>query len=226
MNAVEHCMSGSIPTRWSLLGRLKDWEDQDSWREFVDTYSGLVRAVALKAGLSETEAEDVVQDTFVSVAKSIGEFRCDPAAGSFKAWLLKLTRWRILNQLRKRMPVEVDQGSTVAVEPVNAVVPPPRRNPDEARTATIERVADPGGMELDRVWDAEWARHLMEQAKDRVRRRVSAPQFQMFELYGLQGWPLKEVARPLRVSAGQVYLARHRVGRLFRAELRKLEGIG
>jgi hypothetical protein len=51
----------SIPTRQSLLARLKDWEDQESWREFFDTYWRLIHATALKAGLSEPEAQEVVQ---------------------------------------------------------------------------------------------------------------------------------------------------------------------
>ena len=51
----------SIPTRQSLLARLKDWEDQASWREFFDTYWRLIHAVALKAGLNEVEAQEVVR---------------------------------------------------------------------------------------------------------------------------------------------------------------------
>ena len=34
-----------IPTRRSLLSRLKDWDDQDSWKEFFDTYWKLVYGV-------------------------------------------------------------------------------------------------------------------------------------------------------------------------------------
>jgi len=58
-----------LPTRLSLLARLKDWQDQQSWREFFDTYWKLIYSVAIQAGLSDAEAQDVVQDTLVSVAK-------------------------------------------------------------------------------------------------------------------------------------------------------------
>jgi hypothetical protein len=27
-----------IPTRYSLLSRLQDWDDQESWKDFFDTY--------------------------------------------------------------------------------------------------------------------------------------------------------------------------------------------
>jgi RNA polymerase sigma-70 factor (ECF subfamily) len=206
-------------TRWSLLARLKNWEDQESWREFFDTYWRLIYSVALKAGLTDAEAQDVVQDTILSVAKKIKEFKCDPAAGSFKAWLLNLTRWRVLNQLKKRLPAS-------APESVNqhglGKTPPVRADHDETRTATVERVADPASSDLDAVWEAEWEQNLTAAAKERVQRQVSAKQFQIFELSVIQRWPVREITRLLGISAGQVYLARHRVGRLLKRELKRL----
>src|SRR5712692_9813138 len=92
----------SIPTRKSLLIRLKDWDDQKSWQEFFDIYWKLIHAVAIQAGLNEAEAQDVVQETVISVAKKMGEFKTDPAFGSFKSWLLVITRRRIADQFRKR----------------------------------------------------------------------------------------------------------------------------
>ena len=58
-----------IPTRSSLLGRLVNWDDQESWREFFNTYWKLIYSVALKAGLTEDEAEEVVQETVITAAK-------------------------------------------------------------------------------------------------------------------------------------------------------------
>ena len=72
-----------IPTRHSLLNRLKDWDDQTSWQEFFDTYWRLIYSVAIKAGLSDAEAQEVVQETVIGVARKISEFKADPAHGSF-----------------------------------------------------------------------------------------------------------------------------------------------
>ena len=49
----------SLPTRKSLLTRLKDWDDQESWRDFYNTYWKLIYNVARKAGLTDAEAQDV-----------------------------------------------------------------------------------------------------------------------------------------------------------------------
>jgi RNA polymerase sigma-70 factor (ECF subfamily) len=209
----------SQATRWSLLARLKNWKDQQSWREFFDAYWRLIYSVAIKTGLTDAEAQDVVQDTVLSVAKKIHDFKCDPASGSFKAWLLKLTRWRILNQLKKRLPSKVGHSSTLNRK---WPAPPARLTDDDTRTATIERVADPESLDLDAVWDREWEQHLAYTAKERVQQQVSAAQFQIFELYVVQGWPVRRVAQFLGVSAGQVYLAKHRVSRLLKREIDKL----
>src|SRR6516165_2035972 len=119
-------------TRWILLALLKNWEDQQSWREFFDTYWRLIYAVAIKAGFTDAEAQDVVQDTVLSVAKKISEFKCGPASGSFKAWLLKLTRWRILNQLKKRLPKNAGHSSSLRGADV---APSARVGDDATRTA-------------------------------------------------------------------------------------------
>src|SRR6267143_3775577 len=91
-----------IPTRATLLQRLKDWQDRSSWQEFFDTYWKLIYGVARKAGMTVDEAQDVVQGTMVSGARQMPTFKYDPALGSFKGWLLNMTRWRITDQLRKR----------------------------------------------------------------------------------------------------------------------------
>jgi RNA polymerase sigma-70 factor (ECF subfamily) len=91
-----------LPTRQSLLERLKRWDDQESWRDFFNGYWGLLYRTAIKSGLSESEAQDVVQDTIISVAKKMPSFRYDPAVDSFKGWLLYLTRKRIAMEYRKR----------------------------------------------------------------------------------------------------------------------------
>src|SRR5882672_375357 len=58
-----------IPTRATLIQRLKNWRDQSSWQDFFDTYWHLIYGVAVKRGLTQSEAQDVVQETMISVAK-------------------------------------------------------------------------------------------------------------------------------------------------------------
>src|SRR5438034_856577 len=86
------------PTRKSLLVRLKNWDDEQSWDEFCKIYERLIHDTARKAGLRNVEAQEVVQETLLSIAKKIAGFNYDPEIGSFKSWLLQITRRRIVDQ--------------------------------------------------------------------------------------------------------------------------------
>jgi RNA polymerase sigma-70 factor (ECF subfamily) len=198
-----------LPTHQSLLSRLKDWEDRDGWKEFFDTYWRLIYSVAVRSGLTETEAEEVVQETVLAVAKQMQTFRYDKG-GSFKAWLLQITRRRIVDQFRKRAPWD---GRA------------PAADEDGSRTSTAERLPAPEP-DLAPIWDEEWRKNLVEAAMQRVKARVKPRQFQIFDLYVLKEWPVAEVSRSLNVNATQVYLAKHRVTRLMRQEVARLEKSG
>jgi RNA polymerase sigma-70 factor (ECF subfamily) len=207
--------SDSLPTRHSLLNRLKDWGDRASWQEFFDAYWRLIYHVARQAGLSDAEAQDVVQETVLGVAKRIAEFETDPARGSFKAWLLQQTRWRIADQFRRRDRAAQAAGRSrlTSPEPLS----------EATGTATVDRIPDHAGPGLDRAWDEEWAEHVRRTALERLKRRVSTKQYQMFDLHVLQGLLVGETARCLGVSVAAVYMAKHRLARLLRQERARLE---
>ena len=197
----------TLPTRASLLGRLKQWDDQPGWQEFYQTYRGLIRAFALKAGLTETEAEDVVQETMVSLAKTMPTFEYKPAECSFKTWLLHLTRKRIADQFRKR-PAEVRLVNSPGLE--------------TKRTGTAENAPDPVEPALNVIWDEEWENHLMTAALEKLRRQAKPKQFQIYYLHVVRKLSTAEVSSALGVNIGQIYLAKHRLGRLFRKILTEL----
>src|SRR5262245_29219994 len=73
-------------TRRTLIERLKNWQDNESWEDFFHTYGRLIYGVAIKSGLTDAEAQDVVQETVLTVSKNIREFEYDPARGRFKSW--------------------------------------------------------------------------------------------------------------------------------------------
>ncbi len=197
----------------SLIERLQDWQDQRTWDEFYQTYWRLIYSVCLKSGLASDEAFDVVQETVLTVAKQWKKGqKYDPEKGSFKSWLLNITRWRIGDQLRKKMRHA-------------AVVSPGLSDDGEdgRRTATIERFEDPEGDKLERLWNAEWISNMSAVALDKVKNRVSPKQYQIFHCYVVKGWEARKVMRELGVSMAQVYLAKHRVGSLVRKEIEALQ---
>jgi len=197
-----------LPTRRSLLDRLRNWEDQASWREFFDTYWKFIYSMAVRAGLSDQEAEDVVQETVTSVARKMPEFQYDPERCSFKGWLMHVTRLRIVDQLRRRQPAFSQQ---------------PLSDHDTRQTPTVERVPDPAGAAaFEEAWDQEWERNLVDAAMERVKLRVKPEHYQIFYLSAVKGLGTGEVARMLQVNVGQVYLVRHRLAKDVKREVERL----
>jgi RNA polymerase sigma factor (sigma-70 family) len=195
-------------TRKSLIARLDNWEDQRTWDEFYQTYWRLIYAVAIKAGLRSDEAFDCVQETILSIAKQSKKQLYDPEQGSFKTWLMNMTRWRINDQFRKR------KKDTAMLEGEWA---------DDRKTAVIDRVEDPNGDVLERLWDVEWKQGIADAALSRVKAQVSPKQYQIFDYYVIRQWDADKVQKKLNVSMAQVYLAKHRVGAVLKKELAKLE---
>ncbi|MBM3887637.1 MAG: sigma-70 family RNA polymerase sigma factor [Verrucomicrobia bacterium] len=198
----------SIPTRTSLLARLKDRDDQVGWKDFFDTYWKLIYGVAIKSGLSDAEAQDVVQETLITVARKIEQFKRDPALGSFKGWLCTVTRSKIVDLVRKRPPVQA---------------PRPRPLGESERTPTIERVPDPASLDLDAVWEEDWRKNLMDAALEKIRPKVNPLHYQIFDLYVVKDWAARDVARTLKVNIGLVYLAKHRIAAMLKKEIENLE---
>ena len=195
----------SHPTRPTLLERVKNRDDNKSWQEFSDIYSKLIFGFAMKAGLNETEAQEVVQETLISAAKNLPEFHYDPKVCSFKTYLLNLSNWRVIDQIDKRLPGERFKAS------------------QDDRTSTVERVPDPAGIELEQIWDREWHTTLLAAACERVKRQVDSKQWQIFDLYVLKEWHPREVASSLGISVARVYLAKHRVSALVKKEIKRIE---
>lgn len=199
----------TMATRPSLLFRLRDWDDAASWDEFYWLYSKMIYRIARRSGLGHPEAEEVTQDVFTRVAKTIHEYESQPQKGSFRRWLLNLAHWRIADKFR-----EAQRKS----------LPLLGQNPEEEdRTRGIERIPDERA--LGSMWEDEWRTHLLQAALSRVARRTKAQHFQAFELCTQQNWPIGRVARELKINPAAVYLIRHRLTKLLRAEIAKLETV-
>jgi len=154
--------------------------------------------VARKSGLTQTEAEEVVQETVICVAKNIQKFKRDPKRGSFKGWLCNLTRWRIADQLRKRTGLHHDEREE-------------------------QEIIEQRDSAADADWDHQWREHLLKTAVQRVKQRVKEEQYQLFDLYVTREWEIPRICETLGVSRTQVYLAKLRITRLLRKEVARLE---
>jgi len=199
----------SIRTRATLVLRLKDWQDESSWQDFFDTYWQLIYNFAAKAGLTDAESQDVVQETMISVARHMPGFKYDPALGSFKSWLFTLVQWRISDQLRKRLPLA-------------PVAEPAAESHTGVATHVMDRVPDLQNLHPDAAWDAKWEENLIHAAVANVKRRVDPHKYQVFDCYVNKGWTAERVAGAFGIPVDQVYMAKHRIADAVKSEVERL----
>jgi RNA polymerase sigma-70 factor (ECF subfamily) len=75
--------------------------DPAAYREFVELYSGRVYGVALRILGDEREAEDVLQETFLSAFEALGRFE---GRSRLSTWLYRIATNACLMRLRKATP--------------------------------------------------------------------------------------------------------------------------
>jgi RNA polymerase sigma factor (sigma-70 family) len=183
---------GPSSTQDSLVERVKSWEDKESWEIFARIYRPLIQSFSIKCGLDHEEAQEVAQDTLVEVAHRIKNKEYQRDKGSFRAWLFRLTRWRITNQFKKRpqgvIPLELAENS------------------EASESVPSEFILDG----TDESWEEDWRQALLEAGMKKLRHSIKPKHFQVLHALLLQGWSVAKVAQTLGMPRGQVYLIKLR----------------
>jgi RNA polymerase sigma factor (sigma-70 family) len=178
-------MRDAPDTRASLLLRLQQPEDELAWQEFVEIYQPLLERLAICYGLQAADAQDVAQDVLTKVAKAVPEWEHDPARGTFRGWLTRVTRNLTIEQFRARSRR-------------------PRTNPESGQLEQFDRDADS-------IFQLEEQRELFGWAARKARDQFAPATWQAFWLTAVEQQLPAAVAEQLGLSAGAVYIARSRV---------------
>lgn len=184
-----------LDTPATLLHRLCDQPVPGDWERFVRLFTPLLRRWAVRLGVSDHSAEDLLQELFVLLLRKLPEFRHDPDR-SFRAWLWTVFRHSIL-AWRKRQP--------------------------QAAIA-LEHFGDPGTPDANvEATEAEYRRYLLDRIMQIVQTDFPPATWRIFQDVVIAGRPGVEVARELNVTVNAVYLARSRVLARLREEMAGLD---
>lgn len=188
-------------TRPSLLATLGDDPGgQSAWRDFFARYGPAIYRVARLRGLSDQDADDIVQQVMVAISSHIGDFQYDRDRGRFRHWVRTITENKI-KQGGRRKELPYSEG------------------------ADVEICADdrPG---IEDAWKQEWQLQDILWSLDQVADDISPRRMQAFRMYALEGVPANEVARQLGMTVGHVYVTRHLVLNMVRKKVKELDGEG
>jgi len=201
-----------LPTRPSLLARLRNHADSASWHrgweEFYAIYCPVVFRYARKRGLSETDAEDLVQEVVAGLARRLPGFTYDPGRGSFKTWLFRICRNKVVDHLRR-------QGRGMQwIQPG-----------DMADGLSVAEMEDTTILQPDEAWELAWELDLRRSALDLVGQRVKPMTMRLYLYHVVDGHDaattVADFADP-KVTLDAVHLARHRVQKMMDDTLDRL----
>jgi RNA polymerase sigma-70 factor (ECF subfamily) len=198
-------MSKGIPasslgsTSASLLERIKI-DDPSAWERLVELYGPVVYRWARASGLQADDAADVVQEVFCAINKSIGRFRRE----RFRGWLWTITRNEVRDHFRRLARRADARGGTTANLQFHQL---PDLPDERAATDRGELFAQD---------------ELPRRALELVRSEFQPKTWQAFYRVTVEGDRPGDVAEDLGMNVSAVYMAKSRVFRRVRDELRGL----
>ena len=182
-------------TSLSLLARASG-NEAEGWRRLVYLYSPLVFFWARRAGLSDADAADVVQEVWQSVAGALARFHRDEQKGTFRGWLWTITRNKLHDHFRAR------GGKPEAV------------GGSEAREC-LENLAEPEPVDESGVED----QGLLHRTLELIRPEFEERTWRAFWRMTVEGLSAADAGQDLGLAPNAVHQAKFRVLRRLREEM-------
>jgi RNA polymerase sigma-70 factor (ECF subfamily) len=174
-------------TTTALLDALTDPASNTVWTEFDTRFRPVITALARRLGLSEADAADAAQETLARFLAAYRAGKYDRARGRLSSWVIGIARHCILDLRQARAARHEARGLSAA---------------DDL----------PADDELQVAWDAECRLAIVHRALELLRARTATDEktLRAFERVALDGHSPADVARELRMTTADVYLAKHR----------------
>ncbi len=185
-------MRTDTTTHASLLARLTDPGDQSAWNVFCDRYGELIRNFARRRDLQSADADDVVQEVLLSLARAMPGFSYDSNKGKFRSYLKTATLRAIFRKNHQR------RGEVRIGDVEEAIC-----------TAKVDS-------EAEAAWEAEWRQYHLRMAKRTIDAEFEKVDRDAFERYAIGGHNAQDVASALKIRVNRVYEAKSRIARRFR----------
>lgn len=184
----------------SLLLRVQDMQPE-AWARLVDVFSPIIYRWARQAGLPGTDASDIVQEVFTSIARRVHSFQRQKDKGSFRSWLATITRNQIRDHFRRKAKHPDGHGGTEAMARIMNVATPESDSWENTisvaalETKLPQRVLQIVRSECDpKTWQAFWSTTIEEKAASVV---ASELQISIASVYQAKSRTLRKLRRRL-----------------------------
>lgn len=189
-------------TSLSLLDRVCQQTDSESWDRLVELYAPLLKRWLRRYEVQHSDAEDLLQEVFTVLVRDLPKFRHNRRTGAFRSWLRTILVHRLRDFWRSRQYRPVATGKTGFLKQLD------------------ELAEDASG--VSQMWNREHDEYVMKRLMDTVQGQFEPKTWQAFHRQVVDGLRADVVAAELGVSLGGVYMAKSRVLNALRRESKGL----
>ena len=184
-------------TRFTLIQKMKNNPDENSWDEFDQTYRPYIIGIVRKLNFDYHENEDMTQMIMVKLWKGLQNFDYRPGECRFRSWVAIVARNAVTQNLslnRNKMLKKMDGD------------------------LEVDGVSAP---EIEEVAFEEWKEFILQKAMEYTQQQFKEQVFEVF-LKFTEGMKAEEVAVATGVAPGSVYVYKKRVEAVLKKEILRL----
>lgn len=174
-------------TRQTLIERLKDQYDEESWQTFAQIYQRYIYVVIRRMNINHSECEDLVQEVLFKIWNKLPDFQYSPNKAKFRTWLSLVIKNKVLNYLESQK------------SHMNKIT--------KAAESPLKRVSE---QEVDTIIQKEWENYITNMAMERIKESFPGQAIKVFEMT-LEGLSIQEIASKLNIKENTVYKSKNRV---------------
>jgi RNA polymerase sigma factor (sigma-70 family) len=188
-------------TRDTLLARIINRHDEQSWEEFVFYYQQFIYIICRQMKLQHHDAEEVVQKVLLKIWNKFPEIKHDRKK-RFRGWLCQVTGNTVKDYFRKlnRQKKYQEQAS------------------EEEHLATVNSITTP---EIEIIAEAEWENYIANLALKNITPKFSEKVIDIFRQLS-EGQTAKDLGEKLGIPANTISVYKKRVISKLHEEIRRL----
>lgn len=189
-------------TSVSLLNRLQQTDDSRNWDRLAELYAPLLNSWLRKYDVQASDADDLVQEVLMAVAKDLNSFDHNGRPGAFRSWLRTILVYRLRNFWRAR-------GRR------------PQARGDSDIERKLDQLEDPASG-MSQIWNLQHDRYVARRLLKSVESGFEPKTWRAFCRVALDGVQPNVVAQELEISLNAIFIAKSRVLRRLRQEAQGL----
>jgi len=194
-------MDDIYKTRQTLLKKIQDQDDQQSWEEFIEIYKNYIYAIIRKIGVPADDVEDIMQRIMLKLWKQLPKMDTYEIR-RFRGYLSKVVQNSIFDFIK----IKTQQSKKIDLLIAH---------PDAASLRTN------GSPEIHEIAQKEWEQYLSNLALKNISEQFSGNAIEAFKM-SMQGETLEDIALHLDIKSHSVYRLRSRVKERLIKEIRRL----